>query len=296
VPFATQAMGGEILKVGSDALKWTGRHSKAIVAGGVFLYLGWQLLEKMLKKWDYHKLKKELERSADDRKKELLAKVDKGELISGSSIWALSGGPYCLTFLNLKEMKKFSKAFDLLKVPKSSAEKILILDMRYRDYSEKKERYLAATFCKYNRTHVVPYSIIIDTKFLEKGSFFAQEFCITHEVGHIKAYYEGLLIGDEELNEVAADIYALNVFISRREKKNQLFDFVSEPYVIAKSSPPYLSPQELVYHGEQLFAAQEKGDKPDVLTYARKIVADRKKSGYEERIAQKARRLGLEAS
>ncbi len=327
VPSATQAMGGEALKVGSDMVKWIESNAKnfcnssktravvvGLVVGGVFFKLGWKCGEWL----DYHKLEREAERVADNYRKEFLAKVDTGELVE------ISHGRSCrFTFLNSAEEEKVRKSLGLLKIPKFLAEKILILGMEYEDYSGNEGITRARVWsAPINETHSIPYAITIDTKFLKEASFLVQEFVFDHEVGHVKAFYDGLG-GDEEQNEVVADICALRSFVSERKKKDQLSDLVSDPYMIAKPSMvtqpkgPYLSSQESLFYGEEIFNAQQRNDavnrylsssvpvchgeeifgiqqrnnEVDPLTYARKIIAARKKDGYRERIEREAEKL-----
>ncbi len=310
VPSGMQAMGTEVLKIGGDPVKSMGSNAKnfcnspttreavkGTVIGGALGVLLWQLLDKTYEKWDFHQSKKRMEKRADDRRKELLAKIDTGELLKND------GRPYRLTSLNPEVVEKVHKSLDLLKIPKSLAEKILILGIEYEDYPEGEEISRArALGIHINETHVVPYAIRIDTKFLKEASSLVQEHYFDHEAGHVKAYYEGYLVGDEEQNEVLADIYALNAFVSRRKKKNQLFDLVSDPYMVAKpsmvtqSKGPYLSPQEWVYYEEKLSDMQQSGQKLNAPIYMQKIVADRKKSDYKEQVEQRAKELGFTAA
>ena len=251
-------------------------------------------LEKVADDWERELLEKAAVKRADDCKRELLAKINTGKLLKND------GRPYRLTSLNPEVVEKVHKSLDLLKIPKSVAEKILILGMEYEDYPEGEEITRAEVSGIYiNETHAIPYAIKIDTKFLKEASSLVQEHHFDHEAGHIKAYCEGYLVGDKDQNELVADIYALNSFISRRKKKDQLFDLVSDPYMVTKSSMttqpkgPYLSPQEWVYYEEKLSDIQRRGQKLNVLTYMRKIVADREKSDYEEQVERRATELGF---
>jgi len=304
VPFTIQAM---------EAVKLMGRNDKnfynssqacqnvvvTVVVGGAFGILGIKFYEETKKRWDYHQSKKKAEKIADDRRKELLDKIGTGELVEGSC-----GRPYRLTFLNPEKVKKVRKSLALLKIPKSVAEKILIFGIEYEDYFKSGKISRATALGIYiNETHVVPYAIMIDTKFLKEASSLVQEHYFDHEVGHVKAWCEGdEVVGDKEQNELVAEVYAIISFINRRKKKNHLFDLVSDPYMITKPSMvtepkgPYLSPQEWICHEAKLSDIQQRGQKLDVPTYVQKIAFDRKKGGYKEQVEQRATKLGFTAT
>ena len=114
-------------------------------------------------------------------------------------------------------------------------------------------------------------------------------FAFFHEGGHIKASLSGVE-GDEELNEVIADIYALAV-MTRISDGVELINLLA--YCLRNNHlHPYLSSQELIHHTAELLKDQRKVGNFDVLSYAQKIVADRKnklnvKNGSKEFIKSK---------
>jgi len=136
-------------------------------------------------------------------------------------------------------------------------------------------------------------------QFLAEASDAAIEFVITREVGMVKEFLEynkeiDQLFERQEVIEVIADCYALDLFI-RRKNKDQLKDLACEPFLLVRKKS-CLSPEELVYYGDELFGIRQKGNKFDVLAYARKIVTNREECDYKERVEREARKLGFTAS
>jgi len=241
-------------------------------------------------------LKESLKKDVNDLGRALLAKVDTQEpqeLADGSLV--------LLTSLNDAEKEKVHKAFDLLEIPKSLAKHILILGMKHTDYSRQNfsigEVWVYGGFesILYTSGCFVPYAIMLDTRFLARASDAVIEFTIIHEVGHVKASFEDIWQSNKELNEVIADCYALDPFV-RRKNKDQLKNLGRASFFVPDRPETCLSSEELVYYGDELFGIRRKGNKFDVLAYARKIVTDRKKDGYKERIEREARKLGFTAS
>ena len=238
-------------------------------------------------------LKESLKKDVNDLGRALLAKVDTQEpqeLANGFLVF--------LTSLNDKEKEKVHKAFDLLEIPKSLAKDILILGMKHADYSRQNfslgETWVCGGFENMLPTSgcFVPYLITLDTRFLARASDSVIEFTIIHEVGHVKASFENIWQSNEELNELIADCYALNLFI-RWKNKDQLKNLGRASFFVPDRPETNLSSEELVYYGDELFGIRQKGDKFDVLVYAQKIMTDRKKDGYKERVEREAKKLGF---
>ncbi len=107
-------------------------------------------------------------------------------------------------------------------------------------------------------------------------------------IKHSKYKNTGILF-ELLVRQVTADTLALAV-LTRLTKKNDFKNLTKNLHLV-RLQKPRLSSEELVYHGEKIFNIQQKGSKLNVLTYARKIVADREKDGYKERITAGAKRL-----
>jgi len=222
-----------------------------------------------------------LVQKVDLAKKELLAKLDKQELIEGFL------EKHYLTSLEPKSVQKVCDALKALDVPDFVIEKILILGKDCKDH----ERY---NFAWTDWVGCIPYAIVIDNEFLAKHSPFQQQFTFFHEGGHVKAASLGEAEDDNgELNEVIAEVYALAA-LTRMANKDNLKDLAERLHVASCSMERpgvYFNSQELVYYAGKFFAAQQRGEELDVPTYARKIVADRKKDGYEQEVEQGAKKL-----
>jgi len=139
------------------------------------------------------------------------------------------------------------------------------------------------------------YSISLEPKLVQEvrdslklldilDPFIEKMFVFLHEGGHVKAHLSGIS-GSIELNEAIADLYALNAYVKLHGKEcfRDLIEY-DRPL-------PYLNPLELIYYSDKLLLAQQKGDKIDVISYARKVVAERKKDGYKGEVMQGAKKL-----
>jgi len=287
VPSVMQAMGSEILKAGSYIVQWVGRNPESLVglvgAGFAILYLE----SKLLDKWDYYKLEKKV----NNRIEELLSKAYSQELVNGDSLGYkaelsgdLSKKRYLLTFLDEKLLKEARDALKFLEVPDSSIKKLLILGVKCADSLQQEIYPTGTTLTILDKESLrrIPYAMLVGIQ----SSSASITFNIIHEGAHVKTCCEGTDAVDEELNEVIADTYALDAFISKKEDLKNLVSGHSDikPH-------PYLSFQELVYHGEKVFDIQQRGDKLDPLTYAQKIVVDRKENDYEKKIKTGAKKI-----
>ena len=205
---------------------------------------------------------------AELKRNELLAKVDKPEP------FCFGDKQFYVTFLNPTLVQEYRNALKLLDIPNSliDIEKIPILGCK-RGMEATMTTMAFSSLC-YN---LVPYAIIINIDHLKKISSFTRMFSFLHEGGHVKAWSNGVhpgVHGDNELDEVIADTYALAT-ITRRLKEKDLNALVRK--LKERLCPhPYLNAQELAYHAEKLRAAQQEGDSVNVIAYAQKIVADRK--------------------
>lgn len=270
----------------------------------------WYCLDKEFEKnfggakwyWVHEFLSKKFEKEINDRKRKLLTKVEKKELFE-----RFNGQKRYLTFLDSAFVEEVRDELRALDIPDSLIDRILILGtsdsnkdiiqdetlsliekilILGKNYM-KKDGLLARVYSFFSIATTIPYAILVDTKFLAKSSPLEKKFVFLHEGGHVKSYYLGVNEdNNRELDEVMADIYALASLISgwTKGRLQSLACLGDWPY-------PYLSSKELVYHGEKLFDIQQRGNKVDVPTYARKIITDRKKDDYEERITQGAKKL-----
>lgn len=251
----------------------------AAIVGCGLGYLAWKCFEKMEKR-AYRRIQQVLEKGEDDGRRELLTKVDAQELFSDPS----SNNEYYLTSLKPELVQEVRDALKSLDIPNSLVEKMLILGSTKHRTDCSRDRDMGNTVSVHFRSNYVPYAVLIDTEFLVEATPFCKKFSFLHEGGHVKAFCTGVY-GDEELNELIADTYALDVFV-RQGKKDQLRDLSHDRFMITRKRP-YLSAQELVYHGEKIFDIQQKGGKLNVLSYARKIITDRKEDSYEQKIMEK---------
>ncbi len=285
VPFVMQAgldrtLGSEVLKIAANSsYNFLSKHSYVVsfIVGGGFAYLALELSKKMKKRAGYHKL----EREADDKRRELSAKVDTQELIEDPQY-----GGYYLTSLEQASKEEIHNALKFLDLPDSLIEKMILVGKKSKekiDYSRSKEWVACAPHVS-NEFDSVPYAVIFDTNFLESASPLVKGFYFLHEGGHVAADYEGVSTNDKS-NEVIADIFALDAFI-KKGKKNQLRNLANSPFVMARPDY-YLSAKELIYYGEEIFDIQQEGGKLDPSAYARKISIARKKDGYKEEMTQK---------
>ena len=225
----------------------------------------------------------------DNKRREFLAKIDKQELIHDLK--------YYLTSLKPELVQEVRGALKLLDISDSLIEEIPILGVKHID-NDYRVRSLAQTVIDCIPPILTPHNkarsfivkaILINTEALLQKPSFYKKFVFLHEGGHIKECCSGVNPGEEPVNEVTADTLALAV-LTRLTKKNDFKNLTKNLHLV-RLQKPRLSSEELVYHGEKIFNIQQKGSKLNVLTYARKIVADREKDGYEERITAGAKRL-----
>jgi len=286
VPSVTQAMEGKALTIGSTMLSWTGSNAKnfynflkkpsnaAMVAGGCLCsYSAWRLSKIT---WFFYKLYNEV----NDCRRELLAKIDTGELIEDPL-----GEKYCLTSPDQSLVEKIRNALRYLDIPDFFIEKILILGKEYKEGDPNKRYFLEET--KFTHEFYLPYAILIDNKFLTEDSSIGQEFIYLRAGWCFKDSKVFFLDEsfDKKLAAVAADIFALDALI-RQKKKNELPN-LSQDVFIGTRPRPYLSLRELVYYGEKIFDIQQRGSEVDPLTYAQEVIAERKKDGYKQKIMGK---------
>jgi len=286
-PFEMQAGLGraafrsKILKTGArSSYNFFKKHSYVesfIVKGGlgcVLVYFSSIWLEKTVEK--------RLERVLNAQRGKLLAKLEEKELINDSKYEG-----YYLTSLEPELMEEARDALKNLDIPDSLIKKMLIVGRKYEKEcpsNPNRARSVGATlfFAR------IPYAIMFDVAFLKKASFWDKKFCFFHEAGHVAAYHEGVdEPNNKELNELTADCYALRAF-TRGKNNVQLFALV---HSLAIHPKPYLSFEELVCYGSEMFRIQRGGGKVNPSVYARKIFDDRKEDGYKGRVRKEADRL-----
>ncbi len=238
---------------------------------------------------------KHCEEIGNGERRKFLAKVDTGELIHEPF------GKYYLTSLKQKLVQEVRDALRVLDISDSFIEKIPTLGMKYID--EKKGNVTAAVARKINFFPIsasgknqssTTAGILINTEVIPQSSPFMRKFHFLHEGGHVRADFLGESEFNNnpealELNEVLAEVYAL-VALTKVTEKDDYKHFIENLCMIG-SPRPYFSPRELVYYGEQFFVAKLRKEKLDMPTYARKIIADRKKNGYERKIGLGAKKL-----
>ena len=231
-------------------------------------------------------LPKRVEKIMDRWRKRILSEVGKSEPLDTSA------GQFYITSKNIEPIleEDIRWVLKLIDVPES-IEKMPIVGMKPA------ERELAVVVLSCpgfnNDLPKIPFAISCN-----EASFGTKKegldkvkrlFAFFHEGGHIKASLSGVK-GDEELNEVIADIYALAV-MTRISDGVELINLLA--YCLRNNHlHPYLSSQELIHHTAELLKDQRKVGNFDVLSYAQKIVADRKnklnvKNGSKEFIKSK---------
>ena len=242
--------------------------------GCIVWHLAWKYQETVEKRWNYHQLKKE----ANYWKGELLAKVDTNKIVVDSH-----GGQNRLVSLKPEEIREVHEAFELLEIPKFLAKKILVLGV---ESVKQAKRRIAGLTCGvgYNGFYYIPYAVLFDAKYLATLSPLVKKIALLHEGGHVVSNCAGVCRGNKELLEVTADTFALAA-LTRQINKDQLWNLTLSP---GPNRPkPHFNQQELFYYGKKMLTCkQKKVNRSDVLSFARKIITDRKKNGYEEKIAQ----------
>ena len=230
---------------------------------------------------------KHLEKLVDDQRGKLLAKVDKQELVDGGSL-----GKFYLTSLKPELVQEACDALKSLDISDFFIKKILILGEKYVDDKDRKTigaEVLRISFVRNKGRSFVPSAILINTELESRvPSFTKRRFHFLHEAGHVRAYCSG--IGDnKETQEVIADIFAIAALTRLTEKKN--FRDFNPKFCLFGRPRPYLGSHEFVYHTKELFDVQQGGNKLNVIIYGQKIVSDREKDGYEQKITQKVEKL-----
>ncbi len=213
----------------------------------------------------------------------LLSFVDKAKLAS------ISLGKFYLTTLKPELKQEIHTALKLLDIPGSSINKLLILGSK--EEGPEKIQFAAITYPIVDSCYplfVKPYAILVDTDWAEQASSSRRKYTFLHEAGHVKHFLEKEYFSPE-LNEVIAEIYALTTLV-KNLKKEELLALCKEKSIFSLDRP-YLDKFEFTYYASQLRTAQQKDETIDVFAFAEKIIADRKKDGYEERINQKAATL-----
>lgn len=254
----------------------------ALGLGFTFGYFREKQLEKRKRREAFRTLEEEVEK----RKKELLAKIETQESYTDSS-----GDECYVTSLEPGLKQEVCDALKDLGIPKSFIQEILIVGKRYKEeigFPQGKEINLAHASWSSNESDHIPYAIIIDEDFLENSSPLDKEFLLLHEGGHFAAVSKGIRSSDgAELNEIAADICALNAFI-KKGKKDQLRNLTCG--FRSKMPECYLDGQELIYHGNEIFHRQ-KNDIFDPVAYALEVYAERNKEGYKQRVKKEVDKL-----
>ncbi len=203
------------------------------------------------------------------RKNELLAVVDKPKLFSNK----VDDEKYFIVSLESVLVQEIYDALRSLGIDNYFINNLLILGATGMSYNA-----YVATFGK------KPYAIIINSDYIKGASSFNRKFTLLHEAGHVKHMLErSEICGDYEFGEVVADVYALSVLAVDVEKEN--YD------CLPQCQFPYLSPDELIFYAHELKKMKQKNGFVDVIAYAKKIVADRKKIGYDQIIMQEVERL-----
>ncbi len=263
-------------------------------------------------------LPEHIEMAVDRGRKKMLAAVDKQILFHEDC----GNGNFYLVTLEpaLEENVRF--ALELTGAPKF-IEKMPILGMKFIGGTGIKLQTEAVI--PHDKDIIIPLAMLINPERFSKHLawedkykhsdpvdnlfFYTILFDLFREGGHIKAYSSGVLFKDngdvdEELNIVVADTYGLAATTKllaqikgggeeeRRKHFSENSDLCGLFYLDGRGTKtnPYLNCYELVYYAKQLWEAQLKGGNFDALAYARKIIADRKKDGYGQRIMKEAKK------